>query len=171
MFFIHFSAQQVTAAFLEEVVDLDPGLSMLEFEGIDEAVDPVYCLPVKVTKRLGIYCLSDNQGYKGRSLVNKEKSGGKMLLKKLFLRRRLLHTRPPLFKMLDLFKQNIADQVSTISGVERSLVLSAIENPNIPEHGDFAIAIPRLRVKGNPAQLSKDWAAQVFLILSTLTLS
>ncbi|KAI9226246.1 MAG: YDR341C-like protein [Piptocephalis tieghemiana] len=60
--------------------------------------------------------------------------------------------------MLDEFKAYIADQVSSATGADRDLVLTAIGSPKSPEHGDFAVAIPRLRLKGNPAAFAKETA-------------
>jgi arginyl-tRNA synthetase len=60
--------------------------------------------------------------------------------------------------MLESFRQQIANQLSAINGVDRQLILSAIDIPKAADHGDFAIAVPRLRVKGNPVQLAADWS-------------
>ncbi|PVU85602.1 hypothetical protein BB560_006974 [Smittium megazygosporum] len=59
--------------------------------------------------------------------------------------------------MLEKFRTAVATQLSELSGVDKDLVLAAIDAPRNPEHGDLAVAVPRLRVKGNPAQLAKDW--------------
>lgn len=72
------------------------------------------------------------------------------------------HSLRPL--SMDIFRQQIASQVSTLSGAEESLVLSSIEEPKTAAHGDLAIAIPRLRLKGNPAALALSMAAKVFLL-------
>jgi hypothetical protein len=62
------------------------------------------------------------------------------------------------------FKNDIARQLSALAGVEPSLVLEAIETPRSPEHGDFAVAIPRLRLKGNPVALAKEFADKVSIL-------
>ncbi|KAI7833331.1 arginyl-tRNA synthetase [Kickxella alabastrina] len=60
--------------------------------------------------------------------------------------------------MFDEYKNAITSQMASLSGVSDSIVSSAIEIPKINTHGDLAIAVPRLRVKGNPVQLAKTWA-------------
>ncbi|PVU84762.1 hypothetical protein BB559_005156 [Furculomyces boomerangus] len=60
--------------------------------------------------------------------------------------------------MFNQYKTAIIDQLSQISGVDKALIESAIDTPKNLDHGDLAVAVPRLRVKGNPAQLGKDWA-------------
>ncbi|KAJ1886047.1 hypothetical protein GGF37_006944, partial [Kickxella alabastrina] len=52
--------------------------------------------------------------------------------------------------MFDEYKNAITSQMASLSGVSDSIVSSAIEIPKINTHGDLAIAVPRLRVKGNP---------------------
>lgn len=59
---------------------------------------------------------------------------------------------------LDCFKNLIAAQLSELSGVEARVVYDAIDLPRVLEHGDLAVAVPRLRVKGNPAAFAKQWA-------------
>ncbi|OLY84439.1 Arginine-tRNA ligase, cytoplasmic [Smittium mucronatum] len=60
--------------------------------------------------------------------------------------------------MFEKYRTALVDQLSEISGVEKSLILAAVDTPRIAEHGDLAIAVPRLRVKGNPVQLAKEWS-------------
>jgi hypothetical protein len=67
----------------------------------------------------------------------------------------------PNINPLDGFKNIIADKVSAISGADPTLIYKSLEAPRSPDHGDFAIAVPKLRVKGNPAALAKDWAGKV----------
>ncbi|RKP05659.1 tRNA synthetases class I (R)-domain-containing protein, partial [Thamnocephalis sphaerospora] len=56
------------------------------------------------------------------------------------------------------FKNDIVDQLVGLTGADRNLILEAIETPRTPEHGDFAVALPRLRLKGNPAAFAKEYA-------------
>ncbi|KAI9297871.1 arginyl-tRNA synthetase [Neoconidiobolus thromboides FSU 785] len=62
---------------------------------------------------------------------------------------------------MDSFKQEIAKQVSEFSGVPVETLLTIFEAPKNPEHGDVALAIPRLRLKGNPAQFAKEYAEKI----------
>jgi arginyl-tRNA synthetase len=63
------------------------------------------------------------------------------------------------------FKEAIADQLAELTGVARILAMDALETPRVAEHGDFAVAFPRLRLKGNPAQLAKECAEKVSLLM------
>ncbi|ORX70038.1 putative arginine--tRNA ligase, cytoplasmic [Linderina pennispora] len=60
--------------------------------------------------------------------------------------------------MLDEFKASIAKQLAELSGVSTDVILPAIDVPKATTHGDLAIAVPRLRLKGNPAQFANEWA-------------
>ena len=67
----------------------------------------------------------------------------------------------PNLNPLDGFKTIIAEKVSAISGADPTLIYKSLEAPRSSDHGDFAIAVPKLRVKGNPAALAKEWAGKV----------
>ncbi|KAI8367207.1 hypothetical protein EDC96DRAFT_507292 [Choanephora cucurbitarum] len=60
---------------------------------------------------------------------------------------------------VDTFRNLIAVQVAELGQLDPVVVYQAIDNPRSLENGDLAIAVPRLRVKGNPAALAKEWAA------------
>lgn len=60
---------------------------------------------------------------------------------------------------MDVFKNLIASQLNQISGVDAKLIYESLDLPRSLEHGDLAVAVPRLRVKGNPAQFAQQWAA------------
>ena len=62
--------------------------------------------------------------------------------------------------VMDVFKNVIAAQMSQISGVDAKLLFDSLDLPRSLENGDLAIAVPRLRVKGNPAQFAQEWAKQ-----------
>ncbi|KAF7730865.1 hypothetical protein EC973_001383 [Apophysomyces ossiformis] len=64
----------------------------------------------------------------------------------------------PKTNVMDVFKNVIAGQLSSVSGVDAALIYEALDTPRSLEHGDLAVALPRLRVKGNPAALAKEWA-------------
>lgn len=59
---------------------------------------------------------------------------------------------------IDTFKNVIAVQIAAISKLEPAFIYQALDNPRSLENGDLAIALPRLRVKGNPAAIAKEWA-------------
>ncbi|KAI8340647.1 hypothetical protein BC941DRAFT_371019 [Chlamydoabsidia padenii] len=65
----------------------------------------------------------------------------------------------PTTNPLDIFRLRIATQLSKVTQIEPAVIYRAIDIPRQLDHGDFALALPRLRVKGNPAQLAKEWAA------------
>ncbi|KAG2175965.1 hypothetical protein INT44_000443 [Umbelopsis vinacea] len=67
----------------------------------------------------------------------------------------------PKLNPLDGFKAIIAEKVSAISGADATLIYKSLEAPRSSDHGDFAIAVPKLRVKGNPAALAKEWAGKI----------
>ncbi|KAG2208686.1 hypothetical protein INT47_007785 [Mucor saturninus] len=60
---------------------------------------------------------------------------------------------------IDAFKNFIAVQIADIGKIDPVAVYNALDNPRAVENGDLAIALPRLRVKGNPAAIAKEWAA------------
>ncbi|CAO3654219.1 unnamed protein product [Cunninghamella echinulata] len=60
---------------------------------------------------------------------------------------------------LDIFRSRIAIQLAGVTNIDPVVIYNAIDIPRQLDHGDFALALPRLRVKGNPVQLAKDWAA------------
>ncbi|KAJ1968859.1 arginyl-tRNA synthetase [Dispira parvispora] len=59
--------------------------------------------------------------------------------------------------MFDIFKLEIARGLSAISGVDQDTLFNALDAPKVAAHGDLAIAVPRLRLKGNPVALAKEW--------------
>lgn len=60
---------------------------------------------------------------------------------------------------IDAFKNFITVQIAAIGKIDPVVVYNALDNPRAVENGDLAIALPRLRVKGNPAAIAKEWAA------------
>lgn len=62
---------------------------------------------------------------------------------------------------MDTFKQEIAKQLSALNGIAVDTLVSLFEAPKNTEHGDVALAIPKLRLKGNPAQFAKEYAEKV----------
>lgn len=67
----------------------------------------------------------------------------------------------PDVNVVDLMRNYISNELSTISGVDRSLIFPALEWTNTLERGDLLIPIPRLRIKGaNPKELAIEWASK-----------
>ncbi|KAJ2406580.1 arginyl-tRNA synthetase [Coemansia sp. RSA 2526] len=62
--------------------------------------------------------------------------------------------------MYDTFKTAIATQVSALSGVSAEIVEPAVGVSNNTANGDLTLTVPRLRMKGNPAQIAKTLAEQ-----------
>ncbi|CAG8482062.1 8989_t:CDS:2 [Paraglomus brasilianum] len=60
--------------------------------------------------------------------------------------------------ILDAFRSRIAVAIAELSEKSADDIFALLDAPKNPEHGDFALAVPRLRVKGNPAQFAKSWA-------------
>jgi len=67
---------------------------------------------------------------------------------------------------LDLFRSFISSIIAEFSGKSADDILGLLDVPKNPEHGDVAIAIPRLRIQGNPAEIAQQWAKKVFTIIS-----
>lgn len=65
---------------------------------------------------------------------------------------------------LDSFRSFVASIVAEFSGISADNILAILEVPRNPEHGDIAIAVPRLRVQGNPAQIAQQWVEKVTFI-------
>ncbi|KAI8364396.1 hypothetical protein BD560DRAFT_373139 [Blakeslea trispora] len=65
----------------------------------------------------------------------------------------------PSVNPVDTFRNLIAVQIAQLGNLDPVVVYQAIDNPRSLENGDLAIAVPRLRVKGNPAAMAKEWAA------------
>jgi hypothetical protein len=71
----------------------------------------------------------------------------------------------------DSFRSVVASIIAEFSDKSADEILGLLEVPKNSEHGDIAIAIPRLRVQGNSVQIAQQWAEKVltnyilFLIL------
>lgn len=59
--------------------------------------------------------------------------------------------------MFDFYKRAIAAQISDFSQTPDEKILDLLEIPKVADHGDFSIAIPKLRVKGNPVELAQTY--------------
>ncbi|KAI8368287.1 uncharacterized protein BYT42DRAFT_539504 [Radiomyces spectabilis] len=59
---------------------------------------------------------------------------------------------------MDVFRNLIAVQLAQLAKVDAALIYDALDLPRSLEHGDLAVAIPRLRLKGNPVAIAKELA-------------
>ncbi|RKP33986.1 hypothetical protein BJ085DRAFT_39575, partial [Dimargaris cristalligena] len=67
---------------------------------------------------------------------------------------------PHRINMLDFFKNEIAQTLAGFSGLEPQVIFNAIDTPKVADHGDLAVAVPRLRLPGKPVEIAKDWVAR-----------
>ena len=67
----------------------------------------------------------------------------------------------PATNPVDLFRCYIAEKLVAITGVGVAVIYPALEWTNAFDKGDLILAVPRLRVKGNPQKLAEEWAAKV----------
>ncbi|RIA91747.1 Arginyl-tRNA synthetase [Glomus cerebriforme] len=58
---------------------------------------------------------------------------------------------------LDSFRSFVASMIAEFSGKSAEDILALLEVPKNSDHGNIAIAIPKLRVQGNPSQIAKQW--------------
>lgn len=79
-----------------------------------------------------------------------------------------IHDKLPVFKAanpvtnpVDVFRSHIAEELSKITEVDRNKVYESIEWTQDFRKGDLILAVPRLRVKGNPTELGKQWVEKV----------
>ena len=63
---------------------------------------------------------------------------------------------------MENFKKDIAKQLSDLSGKDESDIINMLEIPNNTENGDLSLAIPKLRLKGNPKDIAKELSEKVF---------
>ncbi|KAF3279362.1 hypothetical protein TWF132_000633 [Orbilia oligospora] len=61
---------------------------------------------------------------------------------------------------IDIFRSYIAEEMHKITGVSRDIVYPALEWTQQMEKGDLIMAVPRLRIKGDPKALAADWVSK-----------
>ncbi|ODV93089.1 hypothetical protein PACTADRAFT_48594 [Pachysolen tannophilus NRRL Y-2460] len=65
----------------------------------------------------------------------------------------------PQSNVIDLLRNYITEELYKLSGVDKSIIFSALEWSTTLEKGDLLIPIPRLRIKNsNPKDLAIEWA-------------
>lgn len=67
----------------------------------------------------------------------------------------------PTTNPIDIFRSYVAEEMTKITGVNRELVYPALEWTQDMRKGDLIMAVPRLRVKGDPKALAIQWAEKV----------
>lgn len=70
-----------------------------------------------------------------------------------------------------VFKDEIAAMISSHFNLDSDVVFECIGVPNNIKHCDFSVAVPRLGLTGNPAQLAQAFAEQVRFVLSSSNLT
>jgi len=71
----------------------------------------------------------------------------------------------------DIFKLKIAEQLSTLSGVEKKTIFGLLSPPAKPEYGDFSVPVARLRLQGNPVALAKEFSEKVIINIKIIFLN
>lgn len=75
-------------------------------------------------------------------------------------------TAHPEINPLDLYRAHLSDVMSKISGVETSIIYPVVMWTQGLDKGDFVVAVPALRIKGQkPDVLAQEWAEKVLLNL------
>jgi len=67
----------------------------------------------------------------------------------------------PSINPVDIFRCVITEELAKITELDASLIYPAIEWTSTLDKGDLILAVPRLRVKGSPAEKAASWAAAV----------
>ena len=70
---------------------------------------------------------------------------------------------------LGIWRAHISNILSSISGVETSIIFPLISWTQSLDKGDFAIPVPALRIKGaKPDALAKEWVSKVYDCMLTM---
>ncbi|KAI5962808.1 SYR1 [Candida theae] len=65
----------------------------------------------------------------------------------------------PEYNVVDVFRNYIGDELNRISGIDKDIIVQALDTPKLLDQGDLIVPIPKLRLKGiNPSEKSKEWA-------------
>lgn len=67
----------------------------------------------------------------------------------------------PSINPVDIFRCVITEELAKITELDPSFIYPALEWTNTLDKGDLLLAVPRLRVKGSPAEKAASWAAAV----------
>jgi arginyl-tRNA synthetase len=67
----------------------------------------------------------------------------------------------PSLNPVDIYRCVITEELAKITELDASLIYPALEWTSTLDKGDLILAVPRLRVKGSPAEKAASWAAAV----------
>jgi hypothetical protein len=67
----------------------------------------------------------------------------------------------PSINPVDIFRCVITEELAQITGLDTNFIYPALEWTSSLDKGDLILAVPRLRVKGSPAEKAASWAAAV----------
>jgi arginyl-tRNA synthetase len=67
----------------------------------------------------------------------------------------------PSINAVDIFRCAITEELAQITELDPSLIYPALEWTSTLDKGDLLLAVPRLRVKGSPAEKATSWATAV----------
>ena len=71
---------------------------------------------------------------------------------------------------VDIYRSFITEKLSTITGIDASIIYPSLQWTQTLEKGDLTLAVPRLRVKGKPpVDLAQHWSKQVLWIILHIT--
>lgn len=74
----------------------------------------------------------------------------------------------PEINPLDLYRAHLSNVLAGISGVDSQIVYPAINWTTGLDKGDFVLAVPALRIKGQkPDALANKWAEEVYRLFSS----
>lgn len=74
----------------------------------------------------------------------------------------------PSTNAVDIFRCAITEELAKIAELDTSLIYPALEWTSTLDKGDLLLAVPRLRVKGSPAEKATSWAAAVSRSIQSL---
>jgi arginyl-tRNA synthetase len=67
----------------------------------------------------------------------------------------------PSINAVDIFRCAITEELAKITDLDPGLIYPALEWTSTLDKGDVLLAVPRLRVKGSPAEKATSWATAV----------
>jgi arginyl-tRNA synthetase len=65
----------------------------------------------------------------------------------------------PSINPVDIFRCVITEELAQITGLDTGFIYPTLEWTSTLDKGDLILAVPRLRVKGSPAEKAASWAA------------
>lgn len=75
----------------------------------------------------------------------------------------------PSINAVDIFRCAITEELAKITELIPSLIYPALEWTSTLDKGDLLLAVPRLRVKGSPAEKATSWATAVNTTILSLS--